>query len=93
MSIRVRALKMGFIGGRRVRPGVEFTVQSEKELAPWMERLEGKGKQEQQKEKGSDKPSLDDLRAQAKKAGASEDDIAAAGQSRNKLEGLIQPAE
>lgn len=36
-SIRVRAKSKGFYGGNRIRAGALFTIESEKQLAPWME--------------------------------------------------------
>ncbi len=36
-SLQVRAKSRGFYGGQRIRAGVEFTIESAKQLAPWME--------------------------------------------------------
>lgn len=36
-QIRVRAKSKGFYGGNRIRAGALFTIESEKQLAPWME--------------------------------------------------------
>lgn len=36
-TIRVRAKSKGFYGGSRIRAGALFTIESEKQLAPWME--------------------------------------------------------
>lgn len=36
-SVRVRAKSKGFYGGNRIRAGALFTIESEKQLAPWME--------------------------------------------------------
>lgn len=42
MAIKVRAKALGLYKGVRKREGVEFLVQSESEIARWMERLDGK---------------------------------------------------
>lgn len=93
MTIQVRAARLGFYQGRRIREGETFTIQSEKDLGAWMQPVSGKAADKQESKSGTDEPvSLADLRVMAGKAGVSEDDIAAAGQSRKKLEGLIEAA-
>lgn len=43
MGIRVRALKLGWFGKRRIRPGTEFEIQSLEQMGRWMERVNKPG--------------------------------------------------
>jgi len=41
--MKVRAIKLGYHGIKRRRPGDVFDIKSEKEFSPnWMERVDGK---------------------------------------------------
>lgn len=43
MGILVRAIKLGWYGKQRRRPGAEFQIQSLQELGSWMERVNKPG--------------------------------------------------
>lgn len=59
MGIKVRAIRLGWYGKQRRRPGAEFEIKSLQELGTWMERLNKPGPKSKQ-EAGEQSPGSDD---------------------------------